>query len=184
MLDRVTQHWWLIALRGVLAIIFGVIALVWPGITLLALVIVFGAYALVDGVFALVGAVRRLDISGTDRAWLAIHGIAGIIIGATVAFWPGITALILLVLIAIWLLLSGALQIAASFSLRRQLRNEWVLVITGILSIIAGIILVARPAVGALAVVWVIGIWAIIVGILQLVLGFRLRGLTGRLRAA
>jgi uncharacterized membrane protein HdeD (DUF308 family) len=180
MLDRLAQHWWVVVLRGVLAILFGIIALVWPGITILALVLVFGAYALVDGVLALVAAFMRRDISGTDRAWLVVQGIAGIAVAAIVAFWPGITALILLVLIALWLLLSGAFQIASAIALRRQLRNEWLLLLTGILSIIAGIILIVRPGVGALAVVWVIGIYAIVIGILQILLGFRLRGLAGR----
>lgn len=184
MLERLTQHWWLIALRGMLAIIFGVIALAWPEITIAALVFVFGIYALADGVVSLYSAVARRDLAGSDRGWLALQGVLGVIVGVLVFIWPGITALILLVLIAAWALVTGVLQIVASFTLRREVRNEWWLLIGGILSVIAGIILIVRPGVGALALIWVIGIYAIVYGIAQLILGFRLRGMTGRLRPA
>jgi uncharacterized membrane protein HdeD (DUF308 family) len=184
MLERLTRHWWLVVLRGVLAILFGVIALAWPGITIAALVFLFGIYALADGIVSLYSAFARREIAGGDRGWLILQGILGIIVGIMVFFWPGITALILLVLIAAWVLVTGVLQIVAAFGLRREIRNEWWLLLGGILSIIAGIILIVRPAVGAVALIWVIGIYAIIYGIAQIVLGFRLRGMTTRLRPA
>jgi uncharacterized membrane protein HdeD (DUF308 family) len=184
MLERLTRHWWLIVLRGVLAILFGIIALVWPGITIAALVLVFGIYALADGIVSLYSSFTRRDLSGGDRGWLALQGALGIIVGILVFVWPGITALVLLVLIAAWALVTGVLQIVAAFNLRREIRNEWWLLIGGILSIIAGIILIVRPGVGALALIWVIGIYAIVYGIAQLVLGFRLRSMTARLRPA
>jgi uncharacterized membrane protein HdeD (DUF308 family) len=185
MLERLTGHWWLVALRGFLALVFGVIALAWPRITLLALVFVFGIYAIVDGVTSLYSAITRRYLRGEDRAWLVLQGILGIVVGVLVFVWPGITGLILLVLIAAWMLVTGVLQIVASFTLRRQVRNEWMLLIGGILSIIAGLILIARPGVGALALILVIGIYAILYGIAQLVLGFRLRDIgTTRLRPA
>lgn len=184
MLERLARHWWLVALRGALAILFGVLALAWPGITIAALVLLFGAYALADGVVSLYSAVTRRDLSGSDRGWLTFQGIAGVAIGLMVFVWPGITALILLVLIAVWALVTGVLQIVAAMTLRRELRNEWLLLLGGVLSVIAGIILLVRPGVGALALVWVIGLYAIVYGIAQLVLGFRLRGMTGRLRPA
>jgi uncharacterized membrane protein HdeD (DUF308 family) len=185
MLERLTGHWWLVALRGLLAILFGVIALAWPRITIAALVLVFGIYALVDGVAALYSAVTRRNLAGADRGWLVLQGVLGIIVGVMVFVWPGITALILLVLIAAWALVTGVLQIMAAITLRREIRNEWLLLIGGILSIIAGIILIVRPGVGALALILVIGIYAILYGIAQLVLGFRLRAIgTTRLRPA
>jgi uncharacterized membrane protein HdeD (DUF308 family) len=185
MLERLTGHWWLVALRGLLAILFGVIALAWPRITIAAFVFVFGIYALVDGVASLYSAVTRRNLAGADRGWLVLQGVLGIVVGVMVFIWPGITALILLVLIAAWALVTGVLQIVAAITLRREIRNEWLLLIGGILSIIAGIILIVRPGVGALALVLVIGIYAILYGIAQLVLGFRLRDIgTTRLRPA
>ena len=174
-LESLTQNWWVLALRGVVGILFGIITFVWPGISLAALVFLYGAYAFADGVLAIVTAVRR---RGADRWWLLLlQGIVGIGAGVVTWLWPGITALALLAIIAAWALMGGALQVAAAIRLRKVITGEWLLVLSGVLSIALGILLVAFPGPGALALVIWIGAYAFVFGILLLVLGFRLRGL-------
>lgn len=171
--NAVAEHWWAFALRGVAAVIFGILAFVWPGVTLGALVLLWGAYALVDGVLDLVGAFR----TGHNHRWLlVIEGIVGIAAGIVAFVWPGITALVLLYIIAAWALITGVLEIIAAIRLRQVIDNEWFMILSGIASIIFGIILVVAPGTGALALIWVIAAYAIIFGIIELALAFRLRG--------
>jgi uncharacterized membrane protein HdeD (DUF308 family) len=170
------RNWWALALRGVFAVIFGVIAFAWPGITLAALVILYGAYAMADGIFAIAAAITGRP----ERApwWaLLLEGVLGIAVGIMTFAWPGITALVLLYLIAGWAMATGVLEIAAAIRLRREIRGEWMLALGGVLSIIFGILLVINPGAGALAVIWLIGGYAIVFGSLMIALGFRLRGL-------
>jgi uncharacterized membrane protein HdeD (DUF308 family) len=166
------DHWWAFALRGVAAIIFGILAFAWPGVTLAVLVLFWGAYALVDGILALVAAFR----TGHDHRWaLLIEGVVGIGAGVATFLWPGLTALVLVYIIAFWALVTGVLEIMAAFRLRKVIQNEWWLVLSGALSVVFGIVLVAAPGAGALALVWVIGAYAVLFGIVLLALGFRLR---------
>lgn len=174
MVQVLARNWWALALRGVFAIIFGLIALINPGLTLYALVILFGAYSLVDGVFGVAAAVRAAE-THNRWGWLLVEGIAGILTGIIAFVWTGITAIVLLYLIAAWALVTGVLELLAGFRLRGHLANEWLLLLSGAASIIFGVILIARPAAGALALLWVIGIYALIFGVLVLFLAFRLR---------
>jgi uncharacterized membrane protein HdeD (DUF308 family) len=176
MVDRLSSAWWILAIRGAAAIVFGVLALVWPGITILALVIVFGAYAIVDGVFALVGAIR--GVPGESRPWLALVGVLGIVAGILVFVWPGITTLVLLMLIAAWFVVTGIFEIVAAIRLRAVLENEWMTVVSGVLSVVFGILLFIWPVRGAIALAWLIGVFAIVYGAALLVAAFRMRGLT------
>lgn len=176
---RVTRKWWALVVRGCLAIAFGVMAFAWPGITLEVLIVLFGAYALVDGVFALAAAVS----GGADgRPWgaLLIEGIAGILAGIATFFWPGITALVLLYLIAGWAIATGVFEIVAAVQLRRHIEGEWALALSGIVSILFGVFLAAFPGEGALAVVWLIAGYAVVFGVLLVALGLRLRSWDGR----
>ncbi|GIF00828.1 HdeD family acid-resistance protein [Paractinoplanes rishiriensis] len=177
MLETLSRHWWAVALRGVAAILFGVLALVWPGITVFALVIVFGAYALADGVFTLAAAFgnRDGDRRRGNRAWLFARGIAGILAGIIAFAWPGITALALLWVIALWAMVTGVLDIVAAFQLRKEMRREWLLALSGALSVLFGVLLVVWPAAGVLALIALIGVAAIAFGITLLMLGLRLR---------
>lgn len=171
--DTLTRNWWVFLLRGLAGVLFGLITLFYPSISLLALVLVFGAYAFVDGVLAIVSAVRR---HGDDRWWvLLLQGLAGIATGLVAAFWPGITALALLYLIAAWALVLGAFQIAAAIRLRKVMSHEWVLILAGAASVLLGIMLFLFPGPGALAVVLWIGASALVSGVLLVVLAFRLR---------
>jgi uncharacterized membrane protein HdeD (DUF308 family) len=167
--------WWVAILRGVAAIIFGVLALTWPGITLAVLIILFGAYAFADGVFALVHA-----ISGRDEAesvWvLLLEGLIGIGVGLLTFFEPAITGIILLFYIAAWSLTTGVLEIVGAINLRKRVSGEIWMLLSGIASIIFALILLVHPGVGALAVVWLIGAYAMVFGAILVALGFRLRG--------
>jgi uncharacterized membrane protein HdeD (DUF308 family) len=166
-----------VALRGVTAILFGVLALVWPGITVFALVIVFGAYALVDGAFSLVAAFGKRD-GGRRRgnhAWLFARGMAGILTGVIAVVWPGITALALLWVIALWAMVTGVFDIVAAFQLRKEMRREWLLALSGALTVLFGVLLVVWPADGVLTLVVLIGIAAIAFGVTLLMFGLRLR---------
>jgi uncharacterized membrane protein HdeD (DUF308 family) len=164
MLHALAENWWLILLKGICAIIFGLLALAWPGVTVLTLVLFYGAFALVDGVLALAAAIK--GGVPAPRWWLAVVGIIGIGAGILTFAWPGITALVLLFLIASWAIATGIMQIIGAIRLRKEIDDEWLLIASGALSVLFGIILVVQPKVGVLALVWVIGAYAILYGIL------------------
>ena len=173
-IGELPRHWWVVALRGLAAIVFGILAFVWPGITLTVLILFFGAYAIVDGVLALYAAFR----SRGQHVWASVlEGILGIAAGLIAFFWPGITALALLIVIAVWAILTGVMEVIAAVELRHVIRNEWFLILSGLLSVVFGILLLVQPAAGALALVWLIGLYAVIFGIGMLALAWRLRGL-------
>jgi uncharacterized membrane protein HdeD (DUF308 family) len=176
MVDRFSSVWWILAIRGAAAVVFGILALFWPGITILALVIVFGAYAIVDGVFSLIGAMRGTP--GESRPWMVVVGVLGIVAGILTFLWPGITALVLLMLIAAWFVVTGIFEIIAAVRLRAVIRNEWMTAVTGVLSVIFGILLFIWPVRGAVALAWLIGIFAIVYGVALLAAAFRVHALT------
>jgi uncharacterized membrane protein HdeD (DUF308 family) len=179
LLEALTRNWWMLVLRGVVALVFGVLAWLRPGITLSALVLLFGAYALMDGVLALVAAFSRRRGSPW---WMAVLvGISGLAAAAVAFFAPGLTALALLYLIAAWAIVTGIFEIGAAIALRKELQGEWLLALAGAASLVFGFFLVVRPGSGALAVIWLIGSYAFAFGILLIGLGFRLKGLRNRL---
>src|SRR2546423_1350819 len=179
MLETLTRHWWVLAVRGALAVLFGLLALIWPGITVLALVALFGAYCLVDGVIAIGTALFGGVAAAGRRGWLVVEGIAGVVAGIITFAWPGITTLVLLWLIAFWALVTGVMEIVAAIRLRRELQGEWLLIVSGALSVLFGILLIVWPASGALALITLIGIYALIFGVALIALGFRLRRVQG-----
>ena len=172
--DQIGRHWGWVALRGVVAILFGLMALLMPAITLSALVLVWGAFALVDGVLALVAGVRIRD-NGKPLWALIVVGLLGIAAGIVTFVYPGLTALVLLYIIAMWALVSGVFQIVAAIRFRKDIRNEWLLGLSGLVSILFGGMMIMQPGAGALALVWVIGLYAVFFGILLLVFSFRLK---------
>lgn len=175
MLDVLARNWWAIALRGIVAILFGVCAFFIPGAALWALIILFGAYSLVDGVLAILAAVRAAQ-AHERWAQLLVAGIFGVAIAAITWFAPGITALALLYVIAAWAVVTGILELVAAFELRRHLAGELWWVLAGLCSVVFGVFLIWQPGAGALAVLWLIGAYAIAFGIFLLGLALRLRG--------
>jgi uncharacterized membrane protein HdeD (DUF308 family) len=180
MLDYYARSWWTVALRGALAVLFGVAAWIWPDVTIRVLVLLFGFYALVDGLLALAAALVGGRLVSGRRGWLIFEGVAGVAAGVLTFIWPEITTLVLLYLIAFWAIATGVLEVVAAVLLRRELRGEWLLAASGIISVLFGLFLVIRPGDGAIAVAWLIGLYAIIFGIALIALGFRLRQLGQR----
>lgn len=176
-------NWWALALRGLLGIALGVLMLTTPAATLAALVLVFGAYALVDGVLGVITAVRG---ARGDRSWWALlmGGLAGILSGLATLLLPALAALVLLYVIALWAVLTGALEITAAVRLREQIRNEWLLGLSGGVSIALGGLILIAPAAGALAVILLVGAYALVSGLVRLALGLRLRAAGRRPPAA
>ena len=171
--DALVRNWWVTVLRGVAGILFGIVTFVAPGISLAALVLLFGAYAFIDGVLAILSAVRR-HRSHDRWGWLLLEGVAGVAAGVMTLLWPGITALALLYLIAAWALVTGAFAVAAAIRLRKAITGEWLLALSGILSIALGLLLFLFPAAGMMAVVLWIGAYAFVSGILLVALGIKL----------
>lgn len=175
MIAELSSNWWVFLIRGVAAILFGVAAWMWPGLTLAVLVLMFGAYALVDGIFAIIAGISARN--QVERWWMMIIvGLAGIATGLLTFLWPGVTALVLLYFVAAWAIVTGIFQIAAAIRLRKEIEGEWILALGGIASLIFGILLILRPGAGALASIWMIGSYAVVFGILMIILAFRLRG--------
>lgn len=169
------RNWWLLLLRGVISIAFGIVALFWPGATLLSLVFLWGAYAVVDGIFSLWAAITGSVAEKTSRWWLALLGIVSIAAGVIAWVWPAKTALVLLILIAIWAMATGMMQIWGAIKLRKEIEGEWLLGLSGSLAILLGIVLLLQPVAGALTVVWVLGGFAIVMGFANIGLALRLR---------
>jgi uncharacterized membrane protein HdeD (DUF308 family) len=172
--QALAQNWWLIALRGVLAIIFGIIALVLPGPTMLSLVLLFSAYMLVDGIVGIVSAVRAIRNKEDRWSWLIVEGLLNIAIGVVAFLWPGITVLAFVLLVAAWAIVTGAAMTVAAFRLNVD-HGRWWLLLGGLVSLIYGALLVAAPLIGAVVLTWWMGAYAIAFGVALLVLSFRLR---------
>jgi uncharacterized membrane protein HdeD (DUF308 family) len=173
MSQALARNWWVIAIRGVLAIVFGLIALVYTGAAILAFVLVFAAYAFVDGIFAIVAGVRA---ARRHERWglLVLEGIAGIVASVLAALLPGLTVVAFVLLLAAWSIVTGGLMLAAGFRLNREHGRGW-LMFGGIVSVAYGIVLIIAPLVGAVVLTWWIGAYAIVFGAALLVLAFRLR---------
>ncbi len=173
MVHALAKNWWLLLLRGIAAIIFGVLAFVWPGLTLLTLILFYGAFALVDGVLAIVAAIT--GGAPGSRWWLAIVGLVGIAAGLLTFLMPGVSAFVLLFFIAGWAIATGVLEIIGAIQLRKEIDNEWMLILSGVLSVLFGVCMMLAPGAGALALVWVIGIYSVVLGVMFVALAFRLK---------
>ena len=171
MLQLLARRWWALALRGVIAVLFGLLTFFIPGVTLISLVLLFGFYAILDGTFDIVSAMKA-----PGHHWpLLVEGIVGIVAGIVTFMWPGITAMVLLYLIAFWAILTGVLEIVAGIRLREVIANEMLLILMGVISTLFGILIIIFPGAGALAIIIWIGAYAVVFGIILIVLAFRLR---------
>ena len=175
LLRALAENWWLLLTRGIVAITFGVLILLWPDLALLTLTFLWGAYAIADGIFALGAATLGKGRETARRLWLALIGLAGILVGLLTFVWPEITAQVLLLFIASWAIITGMLQIWGALELRKEIEVEWMLGLIGLLSIAFGIFLIARPSAGALAFIWLIGSLAIFVGCIYVSLSLWLK---------
>jgi len=174
MLTQLTRNWWIVALRGVFAIIYGLMALVWPGLTLELLVLFFGAYMLMDGVFTFISAFTNR--AGRERWWvLLLEGLVSIFAGLVTFFNPNLATLALLFVISFWAIVTGVLEVVAAIRLRKEIQDEWLLALSGVVSLVLGVLLLIFPAAGVLTIAWMIAWYAILFGATLVGLGFRLR---------
>lgn len=179
-METLVRNWWAIGLRGAVAVVFGLILLAAPGVSLAFLVALYGAFMLIDGVLELVAAFRKAREPGGRWGSLVLLGVTSILAGLIAWFWPTITAVALLFLIGAWAIISGVLAILAAFELRKVIHGEFWMALSGALSVIFGVLVFGNPAAGAVALVWLIGVYAIFFGISLIALGFRLRALGHR----
>jgi uncharacterized membrane protein HdeD (DUF308 family) len=177
------RAWWLLLLRGIVAIAFGVLTWMQPGISAAALVLLFGAYAFADGVLSAWAAIAGR--AEQEYWWLVLlRGLLGIGVGILAFAEPGVVALALLFYIAIWAIATGVLEIAMAIRLRREIQGEWMLILSGLLSVIFGVVLIANPGPGALALLWLIAAFAIALGVVLVILAFKARGFAHRVAPA
>jgi uncharacterized membrane protein HdeD (DUF308 family) len=174
--NEIARNWWMVALRGAFAILFGLLTIAWPQLTVVVLVALFGAWALLDGIAAFMAAWRSAEARQTWWPFL-VTGVLGVGAAIVTWVWPQITALSLLYVIAVWAIASGALQIAAAIRMRKVITNEFWLALAGIGSVVFGLLVLVFPGAGAIGIAWAIGWYAILFGLLLVMLGFRLRSL-------
>ena len=173
-LHALAKRWWVLLLRGIAAILFGILAFVWPGLTLVTLVLLYGAFALVDGVLALIAAFTG-SAKPVPTWWLVVIGLLGIGAGVVTFLWPGMTAVLLVVFIGAWALVHGIFEIIGAIQLRKEIDNEWMLILGGALSVLFGLIVLIAPGAGALGLVWAIAAYSILFGFTFVALALRLR---------
>jgi uncharacterized membrane protein HdeD (DUF308 family) len=175
MLDMIARNWWMLLIRGVAAVVFGIAVIVWPGLSLNVLVVVFAAYLFVDGIFAVVTAVSRRDYG---RWWLlALEGVIGILAGLAAFLFPGAAVLTFFYIVVFWAISTGVMEILNAIELRKQIDNEWMLILSGVVSILWGILMLAYPGAAILTLLWLFGIAAVVFGALMILLAFRVRNL-------
>jgi len=183
MFHIMTRYWWVLVLRGILAITLGILAFRWPGVTLQAFLIYFGAYALVDGSFSIFNAIAG---RGEEDDWwiMLLGGVAGVIVGIVTFRAPVLAAAGLLLYVAAWALAKGVLEIVAAIRLRKVIQGEFWLALAGVTSVVFAFVIMAYPVAGVLSLLWVIATYAIVFGVLMVILGFRVRSAHTRLRFA
>jgi uncharacterized membrane protein HdeD (DUF308 family) len=169
-----TGNWWALALRAVAAILFGIVAFALPGATVAALVLVFAVYAFADGVLSIIAAIRGVRKHERWGGMLA-QGIAGVIAGLIAFFFPALGALGFVYLVAAWALVTGTLEITAAITLRKQIQGEWMLILSGALSVLFGILVALMPGVGIVVLAWWLGAYALAYGVIGIALSLRVR---------
>ncbi|MBV9522370.1 MAG: HdeD family acid-resistance protein [Alphaproteobacteria bacterium] len=173
MLQVLMRNWWALALRGVASLVFGLIAILFPGITIGALILLFAVYAVVDGVFAIIAGIRAAERH--ERWWpLALEGVIDILAGIVVFLWPALSLIVLIYIIAAWAVISGAALLGAAVRLR-ALRGDWLLAVNGVISVLLGVLLFLSPIAGAIVLAWWVGAYALLFGVLLIILAFQLR---------
>ncbi len=172
------RNWWVLLIRGILAVIFGIIALINPAVTLAVLVLYIGAWYLVDGIFSIITSLTAPK-GYRGWVWLLVSGVSGVIIGLITFFMPGVTAVVLLYYVIAWLVVTGVMQVIAGIRLRKEISGEFFLITGGILSVLLGLYFLVNPGAGALAFIWLIGAYALVFGVVMMITAFRLRSWRG-----
>jgi uncharacterized membrane protein HdeD (DUF308 family) len=162
-------------IRGIVGVAIGALAILWPGITIAILVGIFGVYAILDGMTNLMLGISRRREPHSGHWAQAIQGIFGIGAGVVALLWPGITALVLVLFIGAWAIVTGVLEIVAAVRLRRYIAGEWLLALSGCMSVLFGILVFAFPGAGAVGIAWILGIYTVAAGMVLIMLGLRLR---------
>jgi len=175
MVEALTSRWWIFLVRGLAGIVFGVLAFFWPGATLIALVLVFGVYAFIDGIMALGFAIA--GYAGTRWWALFFEGILGVLLGFLIWAEPQYSTLVFIYFVAGWAIVTGVFAIIAGIQLRDVMLNEWLYVLTGLISIVFGYLILRSPGQGGVAVAWTIGFYALLAGVTQVAFAFRVRAL-------
>jgi uncharacterized membrane protein HdeD (DUF308 family) len=177
MLEMMSRNWWMLLIRGIAAVLFGIAAIFYPGLTLAVLVTIIAVYLFVDGVFALVSAIQHRDRQGW---WaVALEGVLCILAGIAAFLFPIAATLTFLYIVVFWAIATGVLEIIAAIELRKQIENEWWMILSGVFSIIFGIVLLLNPGDSILTLLWLFGGLAIAFGIMLVILAFRVRGMGG-----
>ena len=168
------RSWWVLLLRGAAAIVFGVLTWMQPAASAAALVLIFGAYVFVDGVLGVYSAIKSRNES---RHWwmVLLWGLTGVVFGVLTVINPGITALVLTIYIGVWALITGVVEIVAALRLRKEIEGEWLLVLGGLISVLFGAFVLAQPGAGMMAMLWVIATYAVIFGVLMVLLAFKVK---------
>jgi uncharacterized membrane protein HdeD (DUF308 family) len=175
MLATMSRNWWVLLVRGIAAILFGIAALIWPGLALVTLVFMFAAYAFIDGILNIIFALQHRNQS---RWWVTlIEGIIGVLAGIAAFLWPDMASFVLLNFIAFWAILTGVMEIILAIRLREEIQGEFWMGLGGVLSILFGVLVILFPGAGALSIVWMIATYAIIFGVIMIILAFRVRSL-------
>ena len=167
----------LLLIRGILGIVIGFVAFAWPGITIAVLVGIFAVYAIIDGVTNLVLGLSRTPAHG--RSWpQALQGIVGIAAGVMTFLWPVVTAFVLVIFIGAWAIVTGLFEVVAAIRLRKVIKGEWLLALSGVLSVAFGVLVFAFPGAGAVGISWILGIYTAAAGMVLVALAIRMRSLT------
>lgn len=174
MVKNLAKMWWLLALKGVFAILFGILILAWPGLTIGVLVIIYGVFALVGGILSMI--ISLFSIGKYSNWWVMfLEGVLGFIVGGIVLKWPAISLLLLVIIIGIWVIISGIAQIITAFFVRQQIKNEWLMALSGLISLLFGLLLFSWPISGIIVLSWLIGFYALLLGIFLIVFGFQVK---------
>jgi uncharacterized membrane protein HdeD (DUF308 family) len=174
MLNVICGRWWVLMLRGLAAIVLGIIAIAWPGITMVSLVFVFGIFSIMDGIFSVVLGIRG-ESDGTVWWTMVLLGVLAIAAGIIAFAWPGLTLLVLATIIAASAIVRGLFEIYAAIRLRHEIEDEWILGLSGLMSVLFGALIMFRPGAGLVAITLLIGAYMLAVGIFAVALALRLR---------
>jgi uncharacterized membrane protein HdeD (DUF308 family) len=175
MIGALVDKWWVLVVRGVFGVLAGIIAFAMPGAAILSIVLVWGVFAEIDGIGALMLALSGRHAAGRARVPLLVAGIAGVLAGLVTWLWPALSATVLIWIVAAWAIGRGIFQVIAAIELRREIEGEWLMVVSGVLSVIFGLVILYQPVVGLLTVAYLVGLYACSVGLLEIGLGLRAR---------